>query len=74
MIRFLSGVFNNVHVVSVSGAKLMSTFQCLVECFKLFQTFVVILHAGTNDMNKCSKPRQMQSRQRRIFQVFSKVL
>jgi len=60
MIRFLTGVFNNVHVVSVSGAKLLSIFHCLVECFKMFHTFVVILHAGTNDVNKCNKPSQMQ--------------
>jgi hypothetical protein len=33
MIRFLIGVFNNVHVVSVSGAKLLSIFHCLVKPF-----------------------------------------
>jgi hypothetical protein len=60
MIRFLTGVFNNVHVVSVSGAKLLSIFHCLVECFKLFNTFVVILHVGTNVVNQCNKPRQIQ--------------
>ena len=59
MIRFLTGVFNNVHVVSVGAAKLLSIFHCLVECSKMFNTFVVILHAGTNDVNKCNKPSQM---------------
>ena len=60
MIRFLTGVFNNVHVVSVSGAKLLSIFHCLVEYFKMFHTFVVIVHAGTNDVNKCNKHSQIQ--------------
>ena len=60
MIRFLTGVFNNVHVVSVSGAKLLSIFHCLVKYFKMIHTFVVILHVGTNDVNQCNKPSQIQ--------------
>jgi hypothetical protein len=45
MILFLTGVFNNVHVVSVSGTKLLSIFHCLVECFKMFtvNTFIVYI-------------------------------
>lgn len=73
MIRFLTGVFNNVHVVSVSGGKLLSIFHCLVECFKMFHTFVVILHAGTNDVNKCNSQMQLIKAKQDCSYIFESI-
>jgi hypothetical protein len=62
-IKFSTTVFSPISLRWTKSFKswldILEWFHCLVECFKMFNTFVVIVHAGTNDVNKCNKPSQM---------------
>ncbi|XP_071175761.1 uncharacterized protein [Mytilus edulis] len=60
IIRFLTDVYDNVHVVSNGGAKLMDSFHCLIRLIDILDVFVVIFHSGTNDLNKHFKPGDIQ--------------
>ncbi|CAG2209076.1 unnamed protein product [Mytilus edulis] len=72
IIRFLTDVYDNVHVVSNGGAKLMDSFHCLIRLIDILDVFVVIFHSGTNDLNKHFKPGDIQLKNaKKIYSMFS---
>lgn len=60
IIKFLSNTDKNVHVISISGGKLLDCYFSLVEFLQHSTSFVVIFHCGTNDVNKSAKPASVQ--------------
>lgn len=52
MLRFLDGRFEGVRVVSLGGATLANITNILQSEVLEAQAFVVIIHAGTNNINK----------------------
>ncbi|KAK3084846.1 hypothetical protein FSP39_020056 [Pinctada imbricata] len=75
MLRFLTDEFVHVKVVSVGGARLLDTLALLNSHIEQYNVFLVILHSGTNDINKMSKPEQTQMilAQRNLERVVSSV-
>ena len=75
IIRFLNNMFENVHVISLSGGKLLDCYHSLVQFLEHANFFVVIFHSGTNDINKTMKPEniQMQNAERDLHFVMSSI-
>ncbi|MES9879789.1 MAG: reverse transcriptase domain-containing protein, partial [Sedimenticola sp.] len=60
MIRFLEHRFDNTLVMSLGGGKMCDTFGLLCKEVRDRHMFVVILHSGTNDINKHHIPEHVQ--------------
>lgn len=60
MIRFLTDNNINLKVCSVGGAKFLDMIPLLVDQLNTFSTFVVVLHVGTNNVNKVFVPEASQ--------------
>jgi hypothetical protein len=56
IVRFLEGFRSQVCVISLGGARINDVFDILKNELDRLSTFVVIIHIGTNDVNKVYKP------------------
>ena len=56
MLRFLENINSHVRVQSVGGAKLLDTLTILTTALEETSVFLVLIHSGTNDINKVTKP------------------
>ena len=62
MIRFITNLYEDTHVISVGGAKLLDSLDCLTTEIQGRNTFVVLFHSGTNNVNKTYYPEDAQIR------------
>ena len=60
MIRFMTGMYEDTHVISIGGAKLLDSLECLRLELSRLDVFLVIFHAGTNNVNKAYYPEASQ--------------
>ena len=60
LVRFLDGFRSEVSVISLGGARINDVFDILKNELDRLSTFVVIIHIGTNDVNKVYKPVKVQ--------------
>ena len=60
MVRFMTNLHEGTHVVSVGGAKLLDSLECLKSQLHLWDVFVVVFHSGTNNVNKTYYPEDSQ--------------
>ena len=60
MVRFLDVRFKNALVISISGGKIIDCYNTLISVLKQTNTFVVIFHGGTNNVNKTYYPADTQ--------------
>jgi hypothetical protein len=56
IVRFLEGFRSEVCVISLGGARINDVFDILKNELDRLSTCVVIIHIGTNDVNKVYKP------------------
>jgi len=56
MVKFLEGFRSEVSVISLGKAIINDIFDILKNKLDRLSTFVVIIHIGTNDVNKVDKP------------------
>lgn len=76
MIRFLTDSHKDTRVVSVGGAKLLDALECLKCELDQFTVFVVVFHAGTNNVTKTYYPEasQMNRANQSLVQLEKSVL
>jgi hypothetical protein len=56
MVRFLECFRSEVSVISLGRARINDVFDILKDELDRLSTLVVIIHIGTNDVNKVNKP------------------
>ena len=56
MVRFLSHMYESVVVYAIGGSKLGDLSDMLNYVFSSYNTFLIIIHLGTNNVNKIHYP------------------
>ena len=56
----MTNLHEGTYVVSVGGAKLLDSLECLKSQLHLWDVFVVVFHSGTNNVNKTYYPEDSQ--------------
>lgn len=63
MLRFLCNRKEHVKVIAVGGAKLLDTLETILNVIPIFQPLLLVIHSGTNNINKFGKPGHVQRKQ-----------